>query len=53
MAVTLEGSAANYLGLSTDDKPTDAAVNSRFFELDTKEEYYFNGETWEKVGGNA
>lgn len=51
MAVTLEGSAANYLGESTDDKPDDAAINSIFKELDTKDEYYFDGETWKKVGG--
>lgn len=53
MAVTLKGSAANYLGLSTDDKPTDAAVNSIFTELDTKDDYYFTGESWEKVGGES
>ncbi len=53
MAVTLQGSAANYMGLSTDEKPTDAAVNSLFLELDTKDEYYFTGETWEKVGGDG
>lgn len=50
MAVTLKGSGANYLGLSTDTKPTDAAVNSIFTELDTNTDYYFTGETWEEVG---
>ena len=51
--VTLKGQTPTYEGLSTDDKPTDAQVNSRFFELDTKDEYYFTGETWSKVGGDA
>lgn len=41
-------------GLSTDVKPTEidgnrVAVNSIFLELDTKDFYYFTGETWEKV----
>ena len=49
--VTLKGAGANYTGLSTDDKPTNAAVNSIFTELDTNTDYYFTGETWEKVGG--
>lgn len=51
MAVTLNGSTANYLGTSEDDKPTDAEVNAIFKELDTGDEYYFTGETWAKVGG--
>ena len=51
MAVTLNGSTADYLGLSTDDKPTDAALNALFLELDTGDFYYFNGEAWAKVGG--
>ena len=41
----------DYKGLSTDTKPTDCAVNSLFFELDTGDFYYFNGSAWEKVGG--
>lgn len=41
-----------YKGLSTDTKPTEnVGVNSLFFELDTGDFYYFNGSTWEKVGG--
>lgn len=51
MAVTLLGSTSNYLGTSEDVKPTDAAVNSTFKELDTGDEYYFTGEEWAKVGG--
>lgn len=53
MAVTLKGASANYLGLSTDTKPTEAAVNSIFTELDTNTDYYFTGEDWEKVGGES
>lgn len=41
----------DYKGLSTDDKPTDCAVNSLFLELDTGDFYYFDGEEWKKVGG--
>ena len=43
-----------FKGLSTDTKPTfEVGANSLFFEVDTGEFYYFTGETWEKVGGNA
>ena len=43
-----------YVGLSTDEKPTDGvAVNSLFRELDTNDTYYFTGETWAKVGGDT
>lgn len=51
MAVTLKGSTPIYEGLSTDDKPDEAPINSKFFELDTKDEYYYTGETWAKIGG--
>lgn len=42
-------------GLSTDTKPTTVngepiAVNSIFFELNTGDFYYFDGENWAKVG---
>ena len=49
--ITLNGSAANLLGLSTDTKPTSAEINTIFLELDTGDFYYFDGATWEKVGG--
>lgn len=40
-------------GDKEDTKPTEGiGVNSKFYELDTGNEYYFNGSTWEKVGGN-
>lgn len=53
MAVTLKGSASNYYGLSTDDKPEDAGINAIFTELDTNDDYYFNGTDWVKVGTSA
>lgn len=41
-------------GTSQDTKPEEGiGVNSKFFELDTKDEYYFTGETWAKVGGDT
>lgn len=40
-----------YVGLSTDEKPTDTEVNALFLELDTGDFYYFDGTTWNKVGG--
>lgn len=40
-----------YKGLSTDNKPSDCAVNSLFLELDTGDFYYFDGEEWAKIGG--
>lgn len=52
MAVTLKGASATLLGLSTDDKPTDADVNTIFEELNTGDKYYFTGESWAKVGAD-
>ena len=49
--ITLNGSAANLLGYSTDEKPTDVEINTLFLELDTGDFYYFNGTAWAKVGG--
>ena len=49
--ITLNGATANYLGLSTDVKPTDdVEKNAMFLELDTGDFYYFNGTAWAKVG---
>ena len=39
-----------YKCLSTDSKPTEAEVNSLLLELDTGDFYYFNGDSWIKVG---
>lgn len=43
----------DYEGLSTDNKPTDCAVNSTFEEFDTGDTYYFTGETWVKKAGSG
>lgn len=51
--ITLNGSAPDLLGLSTDTKPLDALINSLFLELDTGDFYYFDGEEWAKVGEPA
>lgn len=41
-------------GESGDTKPTEnIAVNSKFFELDTNDVYYFDGTAWQKVGGES
>ena len=43
-----------FKGISDDDKPTDGvAVNSLFFELDTGDNYYYDGDQWLKVGGDS
>lgn len=37
----------DYLGLSTDDKPTEEAVNgSTYYEVDTSEFYIYYEGTW-------
>ncbi len=45
------GDRFDFMGLSTDTKPTDCGVNSLFLELDTKDVYYFTGAAWAKAGG--
>ena len=42
----------DYKGVHDDTKPTNCAVNSTFWELDTNDKYYFTGTTWEKIGGS-
>ena len=49
MAVTLKGYTANYLGSSTDAKPTEADDNAIFRELDTGKRYYFTGAAWAEI----
>jgi hypothetical protein len=51
MAVTLNGANADYKGLSTDTKPTDASENALFLEVDTGDFYYYHAGDWSKVGG--
>ena len=39
-------------GNSEDTKPTEnIGVNSKFYELDTGDVYYFTGSDWEKIKG--
>lgn len=41
-------------GTSQDTKPEEGiGVNSKFYELDTNKVYYFDGEDWGEVGGDA
>lgn len=48
----VSGARFDFMGLSTDTKPTEGIeTNSLFLELDTDDIYYFTGETWAKVGG--
>lgn len=49
--------ATNYVeleGVSDDDKPTEnIGVNSKFLELDTGKQFYFDGESWAEIGGET
>lgn len=38
--------AGLYVGLSSDTKPTDAAMLARFFETDTQDWFVFDGTSW-------
>lgn len=49
--ITNSGSSASLVGLSTDSKPTNVDINTIFLELNTGDAYYFDGTTWQKVGG--
>jgi hypothetical protein len=46
MAVTLVTSIKNFIGLSTDTKPTDAPAGSDFFETNTGHKFIFDGTNW-------
>lgn len=46
MTVVLVTSATNHIGLSTDTKPTDCTAGSTFTELDTGQQFIFDGEAW-------
>jgi hypothetical protein len=48
MAITVIRVASNYVGLSTDTKPT-APAGSRFYETDTGHLYVSDGSAWSKV----
>ena len=49
--ITRAGATPIYQGNSTDVKPADAEINATFEELDTGDEYYYDGAAWSKVGG--
>ena len=49
--VTLNGAQADMRCESTDEKPTNVAVNTLMLEMDTGDFYYFDGTAWQKVGG--
>ena len=38
-----------YIGLSTDEKPTDCDPGSSLMELDTKDIYIYDGEEWHNM----
>lgn len=41
-------------GTSDDTKPEEGiGINSKFYELNTGDTYYWDGEAWQKVGGDA
>lgn len=47
MAVSLVTTIRWFLGLSTDDKPTDCPPGSRFLEFDTPLWFVFDGTDWQ------
>ena len=58
MAVTIdkvggssESKHAEIFGKSTDTKPTNANINDMFIELDTGDAYYWDGLSWQVIGG--
>lgn len=54
MAVKLITIINNYTGLSTDTKPMDVPVGSRFFEYNTKDRYItYDGTNWSKIKEKA
>lgn len=58
MAITIdkvggssESKHAEIFGKSTDTKPTNANINDMFIELDTGDAYYWDGLSWQVIGG--
>ncbi len=58
MAITIdkvggssESKHAEIIGLSTDTKPTDVHINDVFVEFDTGNAYFWDGLTWQIIGG--
>lgn len=48
--LSINPTRGEFIGVSTDTKPTDVGTNSIFIELDTGDVYYFTGAAWAKVG---
>jgi len=46
-----EAKHAEIFGVSSDNKPTDVALNDLFIELDTGDAYFWNGSAWQQIGG--
>ena len=46
-----ESKHAEIFGKSTDTKPTNANINDIFIELDTGDAYYWDGLSWQLIGG--
>ena len=44
-----QGFLNRYVGLSSDDKPTDCNNGDSFLEMDTLKEYLFDGSSWTDV----
>lgn len=49
--ITLNRGSRDLRATSEDEKPTDVDVNTLLLEVDTGDVYYFDGTTWQKVGG--
>lgn len=48
-----KGNCPTFMGLSTDEKPTNTGENSLFWELDTGKLYYYANSTWTEYTGDA
>ena len=48
------GNCPGYVGLSKDEKPVDVTEGAMFHEIDTAQDYRYNGETksWELQNSN-
>ena len=53
MAITLKGSSAELMGLSTDTKPDNVDINTVFNELDTGDSYFNDGSDWVKMSNGS
>ena len=52
--VTLAGNSPELRGTSTERATLESAEpNQIFWELDTNDKYYWTGDAWAKIGGDA